>query len=407
MRVRYRRFLASIMVASALVGCNRKPITIPTPPAVVEVQTPREGSVTDYEYFTGRTEAPESIDVRARVTGYITKIGFEPGGDVKKGQLLFEIDPRPYKAQYDLSVGQLAVDNAQLKLAIAEYNIGKEVAKTPGAISQQELEKRAAAVARAQAAVQATTAQVEYNKIMLDFCQVTSPIDGVVSRYYFSQGNLVNQDNTLLTTVVSQDPMWCYFSVDERTMLRVQQLMREGKIRHGVVAKAPINIGLANEGDRFPHVGVFDFVNNQVEKSTGTITIRGSFPNPAPAKGGPRFLKPGLFVRVQLPIGPPHQAMQVPEEAVGIDQGKKYLFVVNEKDVIEYRPVELGALQPDGWRVIVPQKVIRDGDSLRPVRQGETGQDSLLPGDRVVVSGLQRVRPGMKVEIKTTEAKKQ
>lgn len=406
MHGRCRFIIGLCVLSSALVGCNRKPITIPTPPAVVEVKTPMERNVTDYEYFTGRTEAPESVDIRARVTGYITKIGFEPGGEVKKGQLLFEIDPRPYKAQYDLSLGQLAVDNAQLKLAIAEYNIGKEVAKTPGAISQQQLEQRAASVAKSQAAVQATTAQVEYNKVMLDFCQVTSPVEGIVSRYYFSLGNLVNQDNTLLTTVVSQDPMWCYFSVDERTMLRVQQLMREGKIQHGVKSKAPINIGLATEGDTFPHVGVFDFVNNQVEKSTGTITIRGSFSNPAQPNGGPRFLKPGLFVRVQLPIGPPHKAILVPEEAVGIDQGKKYLFVVNDKDVIEYRPVDLGALQTDGWRVILPQKVVRDGDSLRPARAGEAGQESLLPTDRVVVSGLQRVRPGMKVEIKTPGATK-
>lgn len=380
-------------------GCNRKHAADQAlPPPLVMVRTPVQREVTGYEYFTGRTEAPESVDVRARVTGYLVKINFQPGYPVRKGQVLFEIDPRPYQAQLDISRGQLALDQAQLKLAIAEYNIGKEVAKTPGAISQQELEKRAAAQARAEAAVQATKAQVEYNQINLDFTKVSSPIDGIISRYFLTVGNLVNQDVTLLTTIVSEDPMWVYFQVDERTLLRVGQMIREGKISPGQVGKAPVQIGLATEGDQFPHEGTLDFVNNQVDRSTGTITVRGVFPNPAPANGGPRLLTPGLFVRVRLPVTPPAPALLVPEEAVGTDQGKKFLYVVNDQDQVEYRPINLGPLEPDGLRVVEPVAVVRTDDGVRPAREGEKGLPSLSAGDRVIVTGLQRVRPALTVK---------
>jgi multidrug efflux system membrane fusion protein len=211
-----------------------------------------------------------------------------------------------------------------------------------------------------------------------------------------------------LTTVVSENPMWAYFQVDERTMLRIEHFMREKGI-DPKLGTAPVQIGLANEDDRFPHDGVIDFVNNQVDKGTGTITVRGTFKNPKPANGGPRELKPGLFVRVRLPIGPPHKALLVPDEAVGTDQGKKYLYVVNDQDVVEYRPVEVGPAQPDGWRVITPIKMVRTAEGLQPAAPGQAGEDSLTVKDRVIVSGLQRVRPGMKVEpkdAKAVEAKK-
>lgn len=382
-------------------GCQKKDSQTGSPgPPEVLVDHPVERQVTDYEYFTGRTEAPESVEIRARVTGYITEINFEAGDEVKKGQVLFQIDPRPYSAQLGISKGQLALDEAQLKLAKADLAIGQEVAKTPGAISQQKLNQLEAEVGKATAAVQATTAKVTYDQLYLDFTKVTADIKGksaIASRWYYSIGNLVSQDMTVLTNLVSQDPMWAYFQVDERTMLRIQQLIREGKVKLNDKSRAPVQIGLANEEGRYPHEGAIDFVNNQVDKSTGTITVRGEFANPEPATGGPRFLKPGLFIRAQVPIGPPHQALVLPESAIGTDQGNKFLYVVNDQNVVENRPITLGQQQSGGMRVVIPVQVVRTHDGVRPAVEGETGEPSITKTDRVIISGLQRVRSGLTV----------
>jgi RND family efflux transporter MFP subunit len=203
---------------------------------------------------------------------------------------------------------------------------------------------------------------------------VASPIDGRVSRYYLTLGNLVNQDQTLLTTVVSLDPIYAYFDVDESTVLRVRKAVNEGRIkRHPQGTEIPVLMGLQGE-EGYPHEGTINFVNNQVDPTTGSILVRGVFPNPEPP-GGVRLLAPGMFVRIRLPIGQPHPALLVIDRAISSDQGQKYVYVLDAENKAQYRRITTGALQDDGLRVVL----------------------GLNPDDRVVVGGLQQVRPQMQI----------
>ncbi|HEX4142435.1 MAG TPA: efflux RND transporter periplasmic adaptor subunit [Pirellulales bacterium] len=371
------RFVRTIACLMLLVhaGCETHS-TAPTepPPPTVAVSQPVQRNVTDYIDYTGRTDAVNSVDIRPRVTGYLVKMPFKEGSDVKKDDLLFEVDPRPYQAQYDQAAGQLELAKAQLKLAKADYQRALVVAKTPGAISQQDLDKYLAAQEEAVAGVDARVANMEQYKLNLDFCQVTSPIDGHVSRYYLTLGNLVNQDQTLLTTVMSVDPMYAYFDLDERTLLKIRTAINDGKLvsHHG--RDFPVFMGLQNE-QGYPHEGMINFVNNKVDPFTGTITLRGVFANPQPANGV-RLLSPGMFVRVRIPLGPPHPALLVTDRAIGTDQDKKFVYVLTAENKIHYQRVTLGALQEDGLRVI---------------------EDGITKDDWIVVSGLQQVQPGVLV----------
>jgi membrane fusion protein, multidrug efflux system len=229
-------------------------------------------------------------------------------------------------------------------------------------------------VEEAQAQMKAYQASLEVYRLNLTFCSVLSPIDGRVSRYYVTLGNLVNQDQTLLTTVVSQDPMYAYFDTDEPTLLRIRRAIAAGRIKLAEKGENPVSMGLQDE-EGFPHEGTIDFVNNQVNPTTGSITMRGVFPNPK-LPGGVRLLSPGMFVRIRLPIGPPHQALLIIDRAVGSDQGMKYVYVVDGENKAQYRRVTTGMLQDNGLRVIA---------------------EGLKPDDRVVIGGLQQVRPRMEV----------
>jgi multidrug efflux system membrane fusion protein len=398
----YHRNVASVLVLTlCAVGCSEtKPQPAMISPPVVRVTQPIERpDVVEYEYFTGRTEAIEAVAVRARVSGYLCSIDFTSGQQVQKDQRLFQIDPRPYQAEFDKAKSQVALAEARMKLAVATYNRDRAIARTPGAISQQELDRSAAAEAEASAAVDAAKAAVDAAKLNLQFTNVLSPVDGIVGRNLLSIGNLVIQNETVLTTVVSEDPMYVYFDVNERTMLRIQDLIREGKVpsaRRG--EKYPVEYGLATEGDSYPHEGAIDFVNNQLDPSTGTIQVRGVFPNPKPPHDGPRLLTPGLFLRVRIPVGPPHKEMLLPESAIVTDQGMKSVFVVNDDNVVEYRPITVGPQQAGGLQVVQPVKIVREAIGLRPAREGESGEDSLTLTDRVIVAGLQRARQGVTVD---------
>jgi multidrug efflux system membrane fusion protein len=210
-------------------------------------------------------------------------------------------------------------------------------------------------------------------KLNLGFTRVESPIDGKVSRYYLTRGNLVNQDQTLLTTVVSLDPTYASFDVDEATLLRVRRAINEGRIKRPEDGKIQVFMGLQGE-DGFPHQGKVDFINNQVNPTTGSITVRGVFANPLPPKGA-RLISPGMFVRIHLPIGQPHPALLVIDRAIGSDQGLKYVYVLDGEDKAQYRRIKTGPLQSDGLRVV----------------------EGLKPDDWVVVGALQQVRPKMTV----------
>jgi RND family efflux transporter MFP subunit len=374
MRLRALAFFFLGLVPGGLAGCGHAEGTgDETRRPAVKVSAAVVRQVTDYEDFTGRTDAVDSVEVRARVSGYLDAVLFTPGKEVKKGQPLFKIDPRPYKAALDQAEGQVAYNEARLKRLNRDYQRNRPLAGT-GAISHQEFDIIVGNKEEAEGSLVAARASVESNKLNLKFTDITSPIAGRVGRNLITVGNLVTQDQTLLTTVVSQDPMYAYFDVDERTMLHVQELIRQGKFESARTSKdVPVTMGLANE-EGYPHKGTIDFVNNQVDTSTGTIQVRGSFPNP-PTANGDRVLTPGLFVRIRVPLGDAHKAVLVSERAIGADQGQKFVYVVGEGDKLERRPVRLGALHA----------------GLREVVSGLEG------GEWVVVAGLQRLVPGAEV----------
>lgn len=366
-----------------LTGCHRSapPARSAAPPSV-PVSQPVQKEVTDFVDYTGRTDAIQSVSIRARVTGYLVKMPFKEGAEVKTGDLLFEIDPRPYQALVDQAEAQLALNQAQLTLG--EVNLKRDLAaneKLKGTITLQQIDQDKAALEQAKAGVQSAQAVLDSYKLNLSFTEVTSPIDGQVSRYYYTIGNLVTQDQTLLTTVVSVDPMYAYFDMDERTLLRIRKAINEGKIRPRSETNA-ISVLMGLEGETgFPHEGTIDFVNNTVNPSTGTIAVRGVFENPLPT-GGRRLLSPGMFVRIRLPLGRPHEALLISDRAVGSDQGLKFVYVVDAQHKVQYRRVTTGALQPNGLRVV---------------------EEGLKPEEWVVIGALQQVRPRMEVQPEETK----
>ncbi len=331
-------------------GCAEAPAQLaPSQPPAVPVSKPLQQEVTDYVDFTGRTDAVQAVNVIARVTGYLVQMPFKEGAEVKKDQLLFEIDPRPYQDQLSLGQAQLATYKAQQQLADANLVRATKLIKDK-TISEQEFEQYKSTKEQADAQVQSAQANIAIYTLNLEFTRVTAPIDGRVSRYYLTLGNLVNQDQTLLTTVVSQDPMYAYFDTDEPTVLRIRRAIAQGKVKPAVANKNPVLMGLQDE-EGFPHAGTMDFVNNVVNPTTGSITVRGVFPNPTLPQGV-RLLSPGMFVRIRLPIGQRHPALLVIDRAISSDQGLKYVYVIDAQNNAQYRRVTTGPLQENGLRVI-------------------------------------------------------
>lgn len=365
------------------VGCSHEPPGVASlPPPQVSVAAALEREVIDYDEYTGRMVAVEEVEMRARVRGYLIKVNFAEGAEVKQGEVLFEIDPRPFQAELDAAKGQVAQWEAKLTRAEADV-VRNERLLPKGAASQKDLDTAIADRGEARAAIQSARATVERVALDLEFTKVTAPISGRVSRAFVTKGNLVNAgggETTLLTTIVALDPIYVYFDVDERALLQYQQAAREqagGNNQPANVkeAKIPVQLGLANEAG-FPYAGVIDFADNRVDPQTGTIRLRGVFAN------ANRTFTPGLFARVRVPVGDKYQALLVPERAIGTDQGQKYVLAVNKENVVEYRAVKLGRLH-DGLRVI---------------------QDGLKPDDLIIVNGIQRARPGVPVTPQRAEA---
>ncbi|MEN6494985.1 MAG: efflux RND transporter periplasmic adaptor subunit [Thermoguttaceae bacterium] len=361
-------------------GCGGKtPAAVKPPIPEVTVAKPEARTVVDYVEFPGQTAAVGEVEVRARVTGYVVKIHFQDGQEVKKGDLLFEIDPRPYRLALDRAKGELArlralADKAKADLARAER------LRPSGALSLDDYEQAVANLKVHQASIQTAEAAVDEAELSLEFTRITSPIDGRVSRRLVTEGNLVqadSSDSSMLTTVVTVDPVYVYFNIEEPTLLKYERLgWRAGdktlfsRIKE---LKVPVEIGLADE-DGFPHVGQLDFVDNKVDPDTGTIRARGRFDKA-------KYLTPGMFVRVRLPIGPPHQALLVSERAIGTDQRQKFVLTVDKDNVVRYRQIQLGSLR-DGLRVV---------------------ESGLKADDRIIVQGLQRARSGFPVSPHTAE----
>ncbi len=377
------RITAAMVLALCLgpAGCMRAPAGAPpAPPALVSVSYPVEREITRYADFTGRLEAVYSVEIRARVTGYLDRVSFKDGDEVSEGASLFEIDPRPYKVELDRAEASLAQQEAHLKRLDADYRRAANLFAR-GSVSREEFDRYAGDRVESDAAVGVARANRDMAKLNFGFTKVRAPIGGLLSRRLVDPGNMVQADTTALTTIVSLDPMHLYFDVDERTVLKLRGLVREGKLsarEEGAVV--PILAALADE-EGFPHKGVINFSDNKVNPKTGTLRLRGVIENPVVKGRNSRLLSPGLFARARLPLGEPHRALLVTERAIDTDQGQKIVYLVNDKNEVASRPVRLGAIY-DGLRAI---------------------EDGLKAGERVIVVGLQQVRPGAVVEPKLVD----
>jgi len=379
--LRTRLWWSAMVLCLVAAGCGRQqapPAAATRPPEVV-VTRPVVKQITDYNDFTGRTEAVASVEVRARVTGYLDKVLFKEGDDVKKDQPLFEIDPRTYQAE--LNRAEAAVRQAKAHLDRLELDYKRAVPLLPSqAISREDYDKIVGDRDEGNALVGVAEAARDLARLNLQFTKVTSPISGRASRQLIDPGNMVKADETTLTTIVTLDPIYAYFDADERSVLDFRRLMQAGKVKAARDAQAPVLMGLIDEEDEngnplFPHAGVINFADNRVDAMTGTLRLRGKFDNPK------HFLAPGLFARVRVPIGAPRPAILVSERALGSDQGQKFVYVVNDKNEVVYRRVRVGAMQ-DGLRVI---------------------EEGLAKNEQVIVDGVQRVRPGMTVQPKPAD----
>jgi membrane fusion protein, multidrug efflux system len=317
-------------------------------------------SVDDADEFTGRLQAVDTIALRPRVSGYVDSIHFQEGATVKKGQLLFQIDPRPYQAEVDRLSATLAQARAEQVLAQANAERGQRLFAQK-AVSREEADRLDTAAVSSKSQVASTEAALESARLNRGFTEILAPIDGRVSNAQITPGNLVTSSD-VLTTVVSVDPIYAYFDVDEQSYLKLDRLRRES-------GKAPVVVmGLADE-QGFPHSGRIDFVDNQLRSGSGTIRLRAVFAN------GDAGYTPGLFVRIQLRNGNKGPRVLIDDRAVGTDLANKYVYVVGKDHKIEYRRVSTGPVL-DGLRVI---------------------NDGLTASDIIVVNGLQRVRPGVEV----------
>jgi RND family efflux transporter MFP subunit len=353
-------------------GCNppAKADRAVKPPQVV-VTTPIEDEVADYQDFTGRLDALKTVDIRAHVTGYVMEAPFKEGDFVQEGKMLFQIDPRPFERALNQA-------EANLKVGIADRNLQTKNAERAramihnGSIAREDYDTILATDEKSKANVGALEAARDLARLNLDYTHVIAPMSGRISRRFVDPGNLITADQTILTTLVSDQQLYAYFDVDERTYLN---LVGSKERDHGSWMNAlefPVLMSLANEGGEFLHKGIVNFIDNRVIATTGTIRMRGVFDN------GDGKLKSGLFVRIRLPIGKPYKTLMLPAEALQSDQGRSVVYVVDKDNQVVYRRVSVG-------QELKGLIAIKDGVKL---------------GDRVIVSGMQRVRAGAKVEVK-------
>ncbi|MFT4045587.1 MAG: efflux RND transporter periplasmic adaptor subunit [Solimonas sp.] len=364
-----------VLAAIGLSGCQSQADTAPAPAAPeVTVRVAVQQQIVDWDHYTGRFEAVERVELRPRVTGYIDRLDFDEGRLVKKGELLFRIDPRPYRARLDQAEAELARAVAQSELAESESARAGNLLGAH-AISREEYDARASNRGQTAAGLRAARAAVEAARLDLEFTRVTAPISGRVSRASVTAGNFVSAGQTVLTSVVSVDPIYVYFDGDERSYLKYAAQASRGERPSEREAALPVFVGLADE-DGYPHAGRIDFLDNALDPQTGTIRARAVLPNP-----DGRFT-PGLFARLQLVGSGRYPATLLDERAIGTDQSKKFVYVVDGQNKVEYRAVTLGELH-DGLRVV---------------------RDGVKPGERVIVAGQQRVQPGATVTARVEAA---
>ncbi|MDX1552438.1 MAG: efflux RND transporter periplasmic adaptor subunit [Marinobacter sp.] len=353
----------AIALAVLMTGCEAQSdeAMAPPPPPEVDVAEVMVERVTLWESFTGRVASPETVDLRPRVSGYIDEVAFEEGELVQAGDLLFQIDPRPYKAREQAARAELALANSQLELARSEAGRAKTLLESR-AISQEEFDQRNAALLSARARVQAAQAALDAAELDLQYTRITAPVSGRAGRALVTRGNLANADQSLLTTVVSVDPLHVYFEADEKSASRSQQLPVTGQPRS-------VRIALGDEDGR-QYQGELDFVDNHLNPGTGTLQYRAVVSN---SEG---LIRPGQFARVEMPVAKLDSALLVNRKAVLTDQDRRYVYVVDENNLASTRQVTTG----------------RQVDDLLVIRDG------LQSGDLVIINGVQKVYgPGMEV----------
>lgn len=367
--------LGAMFLSMLLVGCDDGVAqnAVPQAPAVSAADVVVK-SISEWDSFNGRIEAVESVQLRPRVSGYIDKVNYTDGQEVKKGEVLFTIDDRTYRAALEQAQATLTRAKTQASLARSEANRTDKLVNT-NVVSREEWEQRRSAAAQAQADIRAAQAAVDAAQLNLDFTKVTAPIDGRASRALITSGNLVTAGDSasVLTTLVSLKTVYVYFDVDEATYLHYQNLARSGQGASSNHLALPVEIGLVGE-EGYPHQGKVDFLDNQLTPSTGTIRMRALLDN------AQRQFTPGLFARVRLPGSAEFKATLVDDKAVLTDQDRKYVYIVDKEGKAQRRDITPGRLAA----------------GLRIVQQG------LNPGDKVIVDGLQKVfMPGMPVNAKT------
>ncbi len=361
--------LIVLTACEPVAGSNPEPVEAPRPSvAVAEVET---RSLTEWDVFTGRLEAPESVALRSRVSGYLAEVAFTEGDLVEQGDLLFQIDDRTFRAEVARLKAELESARSAEALARAESRRAEDLIKR-GAISAEVRDQRQANYRSARAEVQAVAAQLEYAELQLEFTRVTAPISGRVSRADITEGNYVTAGDSVLTSIVSTGEIYAYFDADEQTYLKYARMARNGERPDSRHVPTPVFLALAGE-EEFTHEGYIDFIDNQVDPTTGTIRGRAVIPN----RDG--MLVAGLFARIMLTGSGSHDGILIDEKAVGTDLDTRYVLVVDADDTVQYRAVELGERMA----------------GLRIVNSG------LADGDRVIVNGLQRVRPGTVVDTTT------
>ncbi|WP_051937115.1 efflux RND transporter periplasmic adaptor subunit [Erwinia sp. 9145] len=372
---RLRPVALLLLTALVLAGCDSKSAEQSAPPAPqVSAAAVEQQTVSQWDNFNGRIEAVQSVQLRPRVTGYIDRVNYVEGQEVKKGDVLFTIDARTYRAELARAEAELASARSQAQQARSESGRTEKLIGSQ-AISREAAEQRRSAASQAQANVLSAQAAVDMARLNLDFTHVTAPIDGRASRAMITSGNLVTagDSSSVLTTLVSLDTVYVYFDVDEATFLRYQQSQRSGEGAGHAGEPLPVKIGLVGE-DGYPHEGRVDFTDNQLIASTGTIRMRALLDNRQ------RRYTPGLFARVRLPGRADFPALLVSDKAVLTDQDRKYVYVVDGQNKAQRRDIQPGQL----------------ANGLRIVQRG------LKPGDRVIVDGVQKVfMPGMPVNAKT------
>lgn len=408
-----RRFTAGLLVAAiCLVGCaQERAAPPPPPPPAVSVAKPVLATVQSYHEYNGNLEAIETVQVQARVKGFLEEIAFTEGDEVKQGALLFKIDPREYTAAVKRAEADLRRATTELDRYRSEADRASRL-RGSRAIGTEEYEQRVAVRDTAAATLMQAQAVLDAAKLQLGYTEIHSPINGQISRTLVTRGNLVGQnENTLLTTIVSMDPLFVYFDAPERDLVAFQRARQQGATADVLSQTLPVEIGVTTE-EGYPHAGKIDFRENRVDLGTGTVRLRGRIPNPRVPPGNARLLYPGLYARVRVPAGAPRTLPAIPEDALMTGQEGRFVYVLGEGEVVQKRTVTVGAqvwkgVAPAsgptaGWTLIPPTEVEEKPRAMPSIVTIESG---LTLTDRVIVNGLTKARPGTPVEPQAWELK--